>query len=71
MDALFEYGWTALHTAVLMGHTAVARQLLAAGADVHVRADGGETVLHWAASMGNVDGPGPPGTVERPSRFPQ
>jgi hypothetical protein len=59
--------------------------LLAAGADANAGTGYGRTALHRAAYRGHsavvaalltsaqtveVDGPGPPGAVRRPSRFP-
>jgi ankyrin repeat protein len=42
-----------LFTAMLLGHVAVARMLVEAGADVNVTDDKGWTPLHWAAKVGD------------------
>jgi ankyrin repeat protein len=41
-------GWTPLHLAVAAGHTGLAEQLAAAGADLTARTEGGRTPLHVA-----------------------
>jgi ankyrin repeat protein len=45
----------AFYVACRNGHTAVARTLLARGADVNVRGFFGGTALHWAAGNGHHD----------------
>ena len=49
------YGYTPLHWAAFMGHTDVAKLLLANGADVNATNDIGETPLHVAANQGHKD----------------
>ncbi|CAM9383207.1 unnamed protein product [Pylaiella littoralis] len=56
VDALSEGGWTALHGAVISGHTAATRALLTAGSDVTVRCgERGTSALDLAAFEGHVD----------------
>jgi ankyrin repeat protein len=43
-----ESGWTAVHLAVAAGSSALVQQLVAAGADLSARTEGGRTPLHVA-----------------------
>lgn len=53
IDALDDEGWSALHYAAWNGHESAVKRLLAAGADVNVRACPTlSTALHYAAGMG-------------------
>jgi ankyrin repeat protein len=47
-------GYTPLMLAVSGGHVAVAKLLIAAGADVHARDDDGNTVLKMAGQRGEM-----------------
>ncbi|KNC52944.1 ankyrin [Thecamonas trahens ATCC 50062] len=47
-------GWTALHSAVFVGHTTLVSALIAAGADVTAVNPRGETALHLAAAENKV-----------------
>ena len=53
VNARFEGGYTALHTAAQSGHVEVARLLLAAGADLDAGTSEGDTPLHRAVSGAN------------------
>jgi len=56
MDAIDEtfFASTALHQAVLLGDEAIVRDLLIAGASVHIKSNLGDTALHWAIKKQNV-----------------
>lgn len=53
--SMWSRSYTPLHRAAKNGHTAVAKLLVANGADVNAKTDGGETPLHGAALMNHND----------------
>jgi len=54
VNAQDRHGRTPLHMAVMRGCEAVARELLAAGADKHAKDTNGETPLHLAQERGHA-----------------
>jgi hypothetical protein len=54
VDAATADGWTALHMAAFMGHTAVVQLLLSAHAAVEARTETDGTALHFVAQLGNA-----------------
>jgi hypothetical protein len=55
VNAINEYGWTALHYAVKQGHTEVIRVLVENGVDVNLGHSNGRTSLHCAIQEGYVE----------------
>ena len=54
IDVVDERGWTPLHHAVFEGHTAAAKLLIDAGADVHAKDEDAWTPLHSAVYNGHT-----------------
>lgn len=55
MDKRFEDNQTPLHYAAIMGHSAIAKYLIAHEADTNVQDSSGSTPLHEAVRYGNID----------------
>jgi hypothetical protein len=64
VDAVDEWGWTSLHKAAVYGKGDHVIALLDAGANDQMRTE------HDPTHMYRANGPGRPGAVKRPSRFP-
>jgi len=53
VNAIDEYGWAALHYAVVDGHSAVVQAILQVdGVNLHIRSNNGFSPLHWAYNAG-------------------
>lgn len=52
-DTKVKFGWTPLMAAIYQGHTNVVHYLIAAGADLNLHDNNGQTAIMWAIAHGD------------------